>query len=378
MHVIFEKCQQLSRHVRLNNVETLSISREYRSALLHCAEEIEEEENMSKLDRWKHELNSLLTSGAFDSNKNVLFLAQLLHGDRKYLERAASAVVSEWWHLMPFYVFVKNFTVAYNELGTLAHECRDLFKTVENCKDEEFDPFLSILTMKDISVLQGRLRLESHIEAMHIEDEAMAEALMRICEEQDLDDSKACIVNTMTYRYLREEEWSSALSWAMRGGRGHSLDIAVNRIVWQAKKDTLATLSALDHMADYVAELGSHSLAFLFNYYRFHRSLSAGDMRSGVPLLVSMIISPNVPQSFHKVLFGYLMLLLSDTPQIQIPQENIHKLVAFFRQYTIDNATNSDTLDDTIRSLEPLLLMQLSEGEMISAATKNLKLAHTS
>ncbi|KAJ1347512.1 hypothetical protein KIN20_002585 [Parelaphostrongylus tenuis] len=104
---------------------------------------------------------------------------------------------------------------------------------------------------------------------MHIDDEAMAEALMRLCEEHELDDSKACIVNSMTYRYLREEEWSSALSWALRGGRGTSLDIAVNRIIWQADKDKLATLSALDHLADYVAELESPSLAFLFNYYRF-------------------------------------------------------------------------------------------------------------
>ncbi|VDM59752.1 unnamed protein product [Angiostrongylus costaricensis] len=295
-------------------------------------------------NRWKHELSCLLTSGAFDSNKNVLFLAQLLHGDRKYLERAASAVVSEWWHLMPFYVFVKNFTVTYNELGTLAHECRDLFKTVANCNDEEFDPFLSILTMKDISVLQnlmsnpwlsvhltdtllhtdtestvsrkihrvffahfciltrsfslweiganylihcgseGRLRLESHIEAMHIEDEAMAEALMRICEEQELDDSKACIVNTMTYRFF------SGILFAYLSGKCTQIIYYIRcscgfcRIVWQAEKDKLATLSALDHMADYVAELGSHSLAFLFNYYRFHRSLSAGDVRSGVPV----------------------------------------------------------------------------------------------
>ncbi|KAJ1347511.1 hypothetical protein KIN20_002584 [Parelaphostrongylus tenuis] len=284
MHIVFEKCQQLSRHEPLSNEETISISREYRSALLHCANEIEEDENMyirdftiwslfetmffqrgntpicldliswgidsfifidkvvqkaskeldegisvgdgsywravclvligcrfdicidflallkddkaagrfrsllssfewswlmdvgemSKLDRWKHELSCLLTSGALNSNKNVLFLAQLLNGDPKdqwppwctgstvtgiggtrYLERAASAVVSEWWHLMPFYVFVKNFSVAYNELGALAKECRDLFKTVNDFKDEEFDPFLSILTMEDINVLQN-------------------------------------------------------------------------------------------------------------------------------------------------------------------------------------------------------------------------------
>ncbi|RCN24358.1 hypothetical protein ANCCAN_29947 [Ancylostoma caninum] len=55
--------------------------------------------------------------------------------------------------------------------------------------------------------------------------------LMRICVEQELDDSKACIVNTMTYRYLREGEWSAALSWALRGGRGPALDTAVNRYV---------------------------------------------------------------------------------------------------------------------------------------------------
>ncbi|KAK6052546.1 hypothetical protein COOONC_09947 [Cooperia oncophora] len=124
----------------------------------------------------------------------------------------------------------------------------------------------------------------------------------------------------------------------------------------------------LDHMATYVAELGSPSLAFLFNYYRFHRSLNAGDVRSDAPLLVSMITSPNVPQKFHKVLFGYLMLILADTPQVQIPAENIYELISFFRQYTIDNADKEDeTSEDTIRSLKLLLLTRLAEAEIATA-----------
>ncbi|PIO76088.1 hypothetical protein TELCIR_01858 [Teladorsagia circumcincta] len=265
MHVIFEKCRQLTQHERLNTIETLSISREYRSALLHCAEEIEDEENIHmrdftiwtlfetmffkqgdtpicldliswstesftfidrhvqkaskelvdgvpvgqgsywravclvligcrfdicvdflsmlkgdkaaerfinilssldwnwltnegkipKLHRWRDELGSLIASGAFDSNRNVLFLAQLLNGDQKNLERAASVVVTEWWHLMPFYTFVKDATAAYNELGPIALECRELFKNMEDSGDGEFDPFLSILSMKDITVLQN-------------------------------------------------------------------------------------------------------------------------------------------------------------------------------------------------------------------------------
>ncbi|KHJ85105.1 hypothetical protein OESDEN_15174 [Oesophagostomum dentatum] len=197
-----------------------------------------------KLGRWRHELESLLSSAAFSSNRNILFLAQLLNGDKKNLQRAASAVVGEWWHLMPFYTFVKNAAVAYNELGPLAEECRELFANVDENGDDDFDPFLSILCMKDISVLQnlisnpwlsvhlldtllqtdseyasipklaeirdfllmdyasgliqnsclweigadyllycgseGRLRLENHIEALHIEDEVMAEKVSLI------------------------------------------------------------------------------------------------------------------------------------------------------------------------------------------------------
>ncbi|RCN43548.1 hypothetical protein ANCCAN_10447 [Ancylostoma caninum] len=394
-----------------------------------------DEGKIPKLDRWKHELSSLISSGAFNSNRNILFLAQLLNGDRKNLERAASAVIGEWWHLMPFYTFVKDATVAYNELGPIAQECRELFDNLEQCGDAEFDPFLSILCMKDISVLQnlisnpwlsvhlidtllhtdseyaslsalveirdfllmdyasglfensclweigadyllqcgseGRLRLENHIEAMYLEDEAMAENLMRICVEQELDDSKACIVNTMTYRYLREGEWSAALSWALRGGRGPALDTAVNRIVWHADKSEMATLSLLDHLADYVAELESPSLAFLFNYYRFHRSLGLGDVRSAAPILVSLISSTNVPQSFHKILFGYLMLILADAPQVQIPPENLHELVSFFRQYSIDNADNvEDSSEDTVRSLKHLLLTRLADAEMASVCVQ--------
>ncbi|KAK6736912.1 hypothetical protein RB195_019542 [Necator americanus] len=546
MHVIFEKCRHSAQLGRMTTLETLSISREYRSALLHCADEIGgEDENVHmrdftiwslfetmffkqgdtpicldliswglesftfidkliqktfkeldegvavgcgsywrtvcmvligcrfdtcidflslikgdkaverfitvlssldwnwltddgkipKLDRWKHELGSLLTSGAFDSNRNILFLAQLLNGDRKNLERAASAVIGEWWHIMPFYTFVKNATVAYNELAPVAEECRKLFSNVEECGNGDFDPFLSIFCMKDISVLQnlisnpwlsvhlidillhtdseyasmstlveirdfllmdyasgliqnsclwevgadyllhcgseGRLRLENHIEAMHIEDEAMAENLMRICVEQELDDSKACIVNTMTYRYLREGEWSAALSWALRGGRGPALDTAVNQIVWHAEKNELATLSLLDHLADYVAELESPSLAFLFNYYRFHRSLSVGDVRIAAPILVSLISSTNVPLAFHKILFGYLLLILADAPQVQIPPENLHELVSFFRQYSIDNHDNlEDSSEDTLRSLKHLLLMRLADAEMASVCVQ--------
>ncbi|KAK5983036.1 hypothetical protein GCK32_007676 [Trichostrongylus colubriformis] len=78
---------------------------------------------------------------------------------------------------------------------------------------------------------EGRLRLENHIEEIYIQDDEMAENLMRICIEQELDDSKACIVNTMTYRYLRDGEWSAALSWALRGGRGAALDTTVNDLL---------------------------------------------------------------------------------------------------------------------------------------------------
>ncbi|VDN25740.1 unnamed protein product [Cylicostephanus goldi] len=194
MHVIFEKCRQSAQLGRITALETLSISREYRSALLHCADEIggddenvymrdftiwtlfetmffkqgdtpicldliswglesftfidklvqkafkeldegvdvgggsywrtvcmtligcrfdtcidflsllkgdkaaerfinilsnldwnwlTDEGKIPKLDRWKHELASALSSGAFTSNRNILFLAQLLNGDRK-------------------------------------------------------------------------------------------------------------------------------------------------------------------------------------------------------------------------------------------------------------------------------------------------------
>ncbi|VDO73752.1 unnamed protein product [Heligmosomoides polygyrus] len=391
---------------------------------------------VAKLDRWRHELNSLLATGGLDANRNILFLAKLLSGDRKRLERVAAEAVMEWWHLMPFYTFLTEPTVAYSDLAPLALECRDLFAaSVPDYEKDEFDPFLAILCMKDTAVLQnmvvnpwlsvhlidtllhtdsehanletlakirelllmeygsgliqnsclwevganyllhcgseGKLRLENHIEAMYIEDEEMAEKLMRICVEQELNDSKACIVNTMTYRYLREEEWSAALSWALRGGRGPALDNTVNRIVTYAEKsgdiECIASLSLLDHLGDYVAELGSASLAFLHNYYRFHRSLCAGDVQSDASLLVSMITSPSVPRSFHKILFRYLQLILVDTPQVEIPPENIYELISFFRQYTIDIEENDDDDDlekDSIRNLKVLLLTRLSDAEM--------------
>ncbi|ETN81749.1 hypothetical protein NECAME_08289 [Necator americanus] len=305
-----------------------------------------------KLDRWKHELGSLLTSGAFDSNRNILFLAQLLNGDRKNLERAASAVIGEWWHIMPFYTFVKNATVAYNELAPVAEECRKLFSNVEECGNGDFDPFLSIFCMKDISVLQNLISnpwLSVHLIDILLHTDSEYASMSTLVEIRDfllMDYASGLIQNSW---YLREEEWSAALSWALRGGRGPALDTAVNQIVWHAEKNELATLSLLDHLADYVAELESPSLAFLFNYYRFHRSLSVGDVRIAAPILVSLISSTNVPLAFHKILFGYLLLILADAPQVQIPPENLHELVSFFRQYSIDNHDNlEDSSEDTV------------------------------
>ncbi|KAK6053948.1 hypothetical protein COOONC_08548 [Cooperia oncophora] len=50
MHVIFEKCRQMTQHERLDTIGTLSISREYRSALLHCAAEVNDDENVYMRD----------------------------------------------------------------------------------------------------------------------------------------------------------------------------------------------------------------------------------------------------------------------------------------------------------------------------------------
>ncbi|WKX94786.1 hypothetical protein Q1695_011783 [Nippostrongylus brasiliensis] len=549
MHFIFEKCQQLSQHERLNAVETLSISREYRSALLHCVKEIgseseeifmrdftiwslfetmffsqgdtpicldliswgmesfsfidkvvlkaskelddgvsvengtfwravfllllgcrfdvcidflnvlkgdeaatrfvkilesfdwkwiADEAKRPKVDRWRNNLSELLAADAFKGNRQILLLAQLLNGDRKRLQHVACQALGEWWHLMPFYTFITNPGVTYGNMGSIAEECRELFHGTDDNEKDDFDPFLAIFSMKDTALLQnivvnpwlslhlidtlyhtdsehanlptlakirelllleygsgliqnsclwevgldyllqcgseGRLCLENHIEAMHIEDDEMAENLLRICVEQELDDSKACIVNTMTYRYLRDNEWSAALSWALRGARGPALDNVVSRIVCYAEKSgtsCIANLSLLDHLADYVMEINSPSLVFLFNYYRFHRSLSAGDVRSHAPLLVSMITSPNVPRSFHEILFRYLKLILADAPQVKIPAESIYELISFFRQYSIDDVDEEDdTKKDMVRSLNILLLNRLCEAEMAAACAQ--------
>ncbi|KHJ97202.1 hypothetical protein OESDEN_02818 [Oesophagostomum dentatum] len=234
----------------------------------------------------------------------------------------ASGLIQNSWYVIAPSLFLLIFTVT----------CRSLFALTDGSLWEIGADYLLYCGS------EGRLRLENHIEALHIEDEVMAEKLMRICVEQELDDSKACVVNTMTYEYLREGEWSAALSWALRGGRGPALDTAVNRIVWHADKDELASLSLLDHLSDYVAELESPSLAFLFNYYRFHRFLKMGDVRSAAPVLVSLISSTNVPLCFHKILFGYLMLILADLPQV--------------------------------RSLKHLLLTRLADAEMASVCVQ--------
>uniref|UniRef100_A0A1I7XP74 Nuclear pore complex protein Nup85 n=1 Tax=Heterorhabditis bacteriophora TaxID=37862 RepID=A0A1I7XP74_HETBA len=369
-----------------------------------------DETKIQKLDTWKSNLRAQIASHIFDSNRNIVFLAQLLTGDQRVLtfscynvERAADAVLSDWWQLMPFFTLSRYPTVAYNELGPVALECRSLFAKVKpSILDEEFDPFLAVFNLGDVSVLQnllsnpwlsvhlvdtmyhtdssyalplldirkflimeygsgliqnsclweigadyllecgveGRLRLENHLESLCITDEAIAEKILRLCIEHDLEDSKTCVINTMTFRYLREGEWSASLSWALRGGRGKTLDTTVHRIVWGAKEDELAVLCLLDHLGDLV--LLSPALTFLFGYYRFHRSLNIGDVRAATQVLIPLIVSPDVPSSFHQVLFGHLMVILAEIPQVQIPRDTIYQLLSFFKQHTIDKSTQDD------------------------------------
>lgn len=158
---------------------------------------------------------------------------------------------------------------------------------------------------------EGLLRLESHIEGLHIEDDEMAEQLLEICETNRLEDAKNCVTNTMTFRYLKQNEWSAALAWALKTGSKKTIDMTVSRIVGFSSKDDLAALRVLASISSH-SVLSLPSLTFLYSYQRFVKMMHSGDVLDCVQHLIPLIMMPDVPTQYYYDLFDYLITIIKE------------------------------------------------------------------
>ncbi|CAI4224166.1 unnamed protein product [Auanema sp. JU1783] len=380
----------------------------------------------TQFETWKKNLLNDLNAKAFEENRNISFLCRSLCGDETVLSRYAGRIVDNWWELMPLYVFAKYATVSYNSLGPIAEECRSFFEDLDD--NVEFDPFMAIFHLGDVTILQnmitnpwlsihlvetmyssddydqpiqelrnclllkygsslvtfsslweigfsyllecgaeGKLRIESHILHMNIDDEDKANKLLRICVDNDLEESRNCVINTLTFRHLRAGNWGSALSWALRGGKRKTLDTAVHQIVWNASVVEVSRLGMLGHLNKLV--LLSPSLSFLYGYYRFHKALQSGNIELATQVLVPLVLSADVPTSFHKVLFNHLTFILGEIhDRVSISKETIVQLITFFKRYKCSSdmlSEENDLEEQTMTNIQRLLLLRLAKANVL-------------
>ncbi|CAI5437466.1 unnamed protein product [Caenorhabditis angaria] len=382
-----------------------------------------DEGKTDKLNEWKETLTNNLKFGKYGNQQNIIFLTKLLIGNEDYLGAMASRLIDNWWTFIPFYVLVKNPLANYGEFVNSADECRQLFEDPENTKNEP-DVFWCLISKDDASFYQlimdnpwlsvhlvdliqkstkdaelidlrrnlilnyasslilhsslweigvgyllqcgteGLLRLESHIEGIHIEDEEMAENLFEICEINRLDDAKSCVTNTMTYRYLRMEEWSAALGWALKSGSKKSIDTVVSKIVGSSSREEMASLSVLNTLR--VDSVHKPSLSFLYNYQRFVKMMQSGELSDCVKHLVPLIMMPDVPTQYYSDLFDYLIFIIKEDDMrtgIRFPKEILYELSTFLATFSLDKSVDlEDGYLRRVKVLKKMVMLKLAES----------------
>ncbi|CAO4360789.1 unnamed protein product [Caenorhabditis nigoni] len=387
-------------------------------------ENLSDEALSDTVNEWKDLMRENLASGKYGNNENLKYLTKLLLGDDRYLQSVAPRVLQHWWHFLPFFVLVKNPFAGHAELMDLADECRSWFVGEEEENAREKDVFWCLIAKDDNNFLQlissnpwlavhlvdliqkstldpefevmrrmqmldyasvlishsplweigfgyliacgteGLLRLESHIEGMHIEDDEMAEQLLEICEANRLEDSKSCVTNTMTIRYLKQNEWSAALSWALKTGSKKTIDWTVSRIVSASSKDELAALRVLSSITNN-SVLSLPSLTFLYSYQRFVKMMHSGDVLDCVQNLIPLIMMPDVPTQYYYDLFGYLITIIKEDGRTGIPfsKEILYELSTFLSTFTLDKSrTLNDNYMRKVKTLKKMVLLKLADS----------------
>ena len=184
---------------------------------------------------------------------------------------------------------------------------------------------------------EGLLRLDAHIEGLHIEDDEMAEQLLDICEDYQLKDSKNCVTNTMTFRYLKQNEWSAALAWALKTGSKKTIDWTVSRIISGGSKEELAALRVLESIATH-SVLSLPSLTFLFAYQHFIKMMHNGNVIGCVQHLIPLIMMPDVPTQYYYDLFDYMITIIKEDSRSGIPfsKQVLYELSTFLSTFSLD------------------------------------------
>ncbi|CAL2029630.1 unnamed protein product [Caenorhabditis brenneri] len=375
---------------------------------------------------WKDLMRENLSNGKYGNNENLNYLTKLLLGEEKYLHSMAPRVLENWWHFLPFYILVKNPFIKnpHAELIELADECRSLFVGEEDENARENDVFWCLISKDDINFQQlissnpwlavhlvdliqkstmdpefevmrrmhmldyasvlishsplweigagyliacgaeGLLRLESHIEGLHIEDDEMAEQLLELCEANRLEDAKSCVTNTMTFRYLKQNEWSAALAWALKTGSKKTIDLTVSRIVSTSPKDELAALRVLASISNN-SVLSLPSLTFLYSYQRFVKMMHGGQVLDCVQHLIPLIMMPDVPTQYYYDLFDYLITIIKEDGRTGIPfsKSLLYELAAFLSTFTLDKHRDlNDGYFKKVTVLKKMVMLKLADS----------------
>ncbi|EFO84974.1 CRE-NPP-2 protein [Caenorhabditis remanei] len=388
-------------------------------------DDLSDEALKDTVNEWKELMQENLINRKYGNNENLKYLAKLLLGEERYLASMAPRVLAHWWQFLPFYVLVRNPFAKYQELIDLADECRTIFVGVE--EDEgarENDVFWCLISKNDINFQQlissnpwlavhlvdliqkatlnpefeemrkmhmldyasalishsplweigagyliscgteGLLRLDAHIEGLHIEDDEMAEQLLDICEDYQLKDSKNCVTNTMTFRYLKQNEWSAALAWALKTGSKKTIDWTVSRIISGGSKEELAALRVLESIATH-SVLSLPSLTFLYAYQHFIKMMHNGNVIGCVQHLIPLIMMPDVPTQYYYDLFDYMITIIKEDSRSGIPfsKQVLYELSTFLSTFSLDKEKElNECYMKKVKTLKKMVLLKLADS----------------
>lgn len=111
------------------------------------------------------------------------------------------------------------------------------------------------------------------------------------------------------YRFLKEKEWSTALSWALRNGCAELIGVVSQKVLCEAKPNQIVQMRIFDAMSDKF--LVTRELILLYKFYTMKRYQFRGDLREAVNILYELFVDNISPEEFHVILFDEMLKLLS-------------------------------------------------------------------
>lgn len=204
----------------------------------------------------------------------------------------------------------------------------------------------------------GRQKLELCVERIPLTSEWVANRVLHIALQRDMQDLARTTCKVMGRRALCNNRLGVALSWALKSKDSTFVTyLADEFLIEYGRRGRFHSLALLDNLGSSV--LVSDRLTFLCKYREFHQLYANKSFHHAASILVQLLTSKLAPKSFWKpLLLDSLPLLESD--EVIFDMEQTFELLRCLEELL--PSTLDETLSETEKTREQLIRFALGRN----------------